>query len=638
MKIGSTIICCMMVLCLFYACRHDNQGNLNNTDKTTKIYLDSIQKMALLSDSIRHSDKKAAKETAYRALGLARKINSPEALSVAYQMMGMVSSKEQADSGFYYYSKAMKISDSCGYSEVRIRARYNLALLYQRSFNFKPAIILLDSMIYIAKQENDFAGISDAYNSIGTIQNQLHDSVSAREMFFKARELAKEHKLYRQEGLSLANLASFEINREKAAETHRLALVLLKKGGGSAIEIASVMINLGGLQSNPDSALFYLKSALKIAEGGNLPELQFIANNSMAYSYLDKGDAVSAEKCLTEHAIPLAKKIRDYNGLTAVYDTYADVLAYEMNYKAALENEKNALNAKNQEVSGKAMEQVKLLIAMLDLKNKEAIISSNENDLLKQSNHIRQMKLMLIICLLIISASVLFILWMRQNTRVKLQLEQIRSAKKIIEIEEMEKARLARDLHDTVGQLVQGLNAHITSIKLPDDKLNQDISLKLNDLHQNIRRFTHQMGHVATDKFSFNQLITGLCEDVRSLTGLRLQYNIPDFHFAFPEELILHIYRIVQELLTNANKYCGSASVNIQFALVENTLLLYYKDEGPGFDPGKAIPDTMGLINITTRVKLMGGTSTLKTSLGNGTKWEINIPLKNVSGQKNYEA
>lgn len=630
MRIPYCICLMLAALSLVCSCRNDHSGSTNNTGGTTKVYLDSVHKLAELSDSIRHADKQKARELAYRALVLARKIKSPEALAVAYQIMGVINVKDQADSAFFYYGRAVKIADSIYYPEVSMTSRYNLSLMYQYAYNLKPAVLLLDSMMYYAKRENNFERISDAYNALGAIQFALHDSVKAKEMFVKAVEIAKEHNLYRQQGLALANLAGYETNAHSVELANLQVLKLLQKGRGSVQEIAGIFVNLGGCQQTPDSSLFYLNQGLKLAQTDHLQEIECMAYNSMAYSYLDKGDVSSAEKCITEHALPLAKKIKNYDLLTAVYDTYADVLSAKSNFQAALENEKKALSSKNLEVSGKAMEQVRLLNGLLELKNMEATIASRENDILKQGNHIRTMRLWLLICILMIAGSLMFILWLRQHTRARIQMEQIGSAKKIIEIEELEKARLARELHDTTGQLVQGLSAHIEAIRLPGAELNREISVKLDELHQNIRRFSHRVGHVATEKFSLEQLITGLCEDVQSLTGIKLKYQVPEFTIAFPEDVVLHIYRIVQELLTNANKYAGETNVRIQLAMIENSLLLFYVDEGPGFNDSGQNQSTMGLVNIRTRVKLMGGTSVLKTSPGNGTSWDIRIPLDHI--------
>jgi signal transduction histidine kinase len=130
--------------------------------------------------------------------------------------------------------------------------------------------------------------------------------------------------------------------------------------------------------------------------------------------------------------------------------------------------------------------------------------------------------------------------------------------------------------------------------------------------------------------------MTGLCEDFQSLTGLKIEYRIPSFTYVFSYELKLHQSRILQEMLTNANKYAPEANVSISFAIVEKELLFVYKDNGPGFEKDKVSHRALGIINITERVKLLDGTVRLQTSPGFGTTWEITIPLP-INDKRNAE-
>jgi signal transduction histidine kinase len=627
MKFSRTVIISLVALSFTYACRTDHHNDLKQMDSTTRINQDSVNKLANLSSSTRITNRTLSKEYAYKALALANQINSAESFAIAYKALGAACFNDQNDSAFIYYSKALKISDSANYTAIRIRCMYSIARLYTIAFNYKPAVVLFDSVIHLAQSENDFISVSDAYNSLGTIHGQLEDSINAKEMFQKAFDVAKKHRLFREQGNALANLASSETNPYHAIDLTREAMTLLKNSKGAEQELATMMINMGHHQQSPDSAIFYYQSALKIAEPANLKEIQFAAYNAMAGIYIEKGEVDIAEKYITEHSIPLAKDLNNPAWLAIAYDSYADVIIHRNDFKSAFENEKKALRFQRQVDPGKARGQVRLLTAILDLKNKEAIIYRNENDIRTQEARLQQMKLFLLISILILIGSLWFILWLRQHSRIKIQQAKIESAKKIIEIDEMSKGRLARELHDTIGHLVQGLTGYIASVQISDQMVNLEISGKLNDLGENIRRISHQMSQVATDKFSFNELITGLCEDVQSLTGLKLQYSIPAFPKRLPEELNLHVYRIVQELLTNANKYAGNAIVRLNFALVEKTLLLVYKDDGPGFETECLNSGSFGLQNIFERVKLLGGSAVLKSSPGNGTLWNISIPV-----------
>ena len=93
------------------------------------------------------------------------------------------------------------------------------------------------------------------------------------------------------------------------------------------------------------------------------------------------------------------------------------------------------------------------------------------------------------------------------------------------------------------------------------------------------------------------------------------------------EEVVLHAYRIVQELLTNAGKYARDSYVSLSFQKSDSELVINYFDNGPGFDSGLIEKKGMGLMNIFERAKLMSGSAEVTSSPGDGTSWVIKFPL-----------
>jgi two-component system sensor histidine kinase ComP len=102
---------------------------------------------------------------------------------------------------------------------------------------------------------------------------------------------------------------------------------------------------------------------------------------------------------------------------------------------------------------------------------------------------------------------------------------------------------------------------------------------------------------------------------------------MPEKPLILNEEVILHTYRIVQELLTNAGKYAKESYVSITFQRNADRLILHYNDNGPGFDSSLIEKKGMGLMNIFERAKLLNGSAKVTSSPGNGTSWEIKFPL-----------
>jgi two-component system, NarL family, sensor kinase len=593
----------------------------------TKVTGDSLEILDSLVNSSKINNVQGAKLFARRALVIAHGMTDPSATVKAYVMLGIAYNLNDKDSSYMYFNKALKIADSSkSVAQIPI-ILYNLAILNKAAHNYRTAIVMLDSSIRLAEADKNFPVISDAYNSLGNIKYDVEDNKDAQRHYDSAFQIAKRHSLYKQMGVALGNLARFEKDHSTSVRMQREAISYLRNRFGTQEEIALILINIGYWFTNPDSALFYFRSALELAKNGGLHVVEMAAFNNMAYSYLDKGNLELAEDCLAGHAIPIALRENNSDWQSTLYDSYADVLVAKGDYKAAIGVEKKAMDARIEATKKQASGEVRLLAALLDLNNKEITIQKKEKEILVQKNRLQQTRLWLTITVLVAIGFLFVFLWLQQRTRMKLQRQQISSAKRIIEMEESEKGRTARELHDITGQLVMGITGEIENLDFHDPQSKDLIKGKIKDLGKSIRLISHRMNRAMMEHFSFEELIVGQCEDVQKLTGLPVDVDISVKELSLPEETILHIYRIIQELLTNASKYVKTGRVNIRISAEMGSLIVFYQDNGPGFDPAIVEKSGMGLRNIFERAKLLGGVATLDTSPGYGASWQISIPL-----------
>jgi signal transduction histidine kinase len=446
-------------------------------------------------------------------------------------------------------------------------------------------------------------------------------------MYDSAYKIARRHKQNEQIGISLGNLSRFESDPVKALGLEREAISFLKMTKGGEDGLAQSYVNIGFRASNPDTALYYFNEALKLAKANNLSKIEIGAYNNMVYSFLDKGNIKSAEECLVDHAIPLAEREKNNDWLATLYDTYADVLMRKGDFQNAVKYQKTAMEKRISADQAQASEQVRLLSVLLELKSKDFTIQDKEKEILVQQNRLQRTRLGLTITIFLIIGFIFLILWLQQRNRVKLQKQQISSAKRIIEMDENEKGRTARELHDITGQLVMGITGEIENLDLPDSEIKEEIKSKIKELGKSIRLISHRMNKATLEHFTFQELILGQCEDIRKVVGLQIELEMPEEIGELNEEVVLHTYRIVQELLTNAGKYARESLVRIEFLKTETELILTYSDNGPGFDASLIEKKGMGLMNIFERAKLLNGSAKITSSPGDGTNWEILIPL-----------
>jgi two-component system, NarL family, sensor kinase len=597
---------------------------------------DTLKTLGLLVERNKVSDNPLSIKYAKIALGIALQTDSISYIVDAYNSIGIANLQNHKDSSYFYYTLALQIADSMNLIKQKVHIFYNLASLYTAAYNYKMAMPLLDSSIRLAELVKNHEGISNAYILLGTIKYNIHDYENAKLMFDSALKVAQSYSMYKQMGVAISNLARkpFEKDTVRSVAMSKQALFYLSKVKGVEEEMARIFNNLGYINLNPDSALFYYKSALSLALNANLPQVLFGTYNNMAYSYIDKGDLQKAESCLKDKAIPLALELKDYDWLSSLYDTYADVCKKKGDYKQGLECQKKAMSFRDQDYRLKASDQVRLLAALLEFNKKELKIKSDEKELLVKENRLKQITIWLVIAVFLIAASVLITFILQQRNRARFQKEQISSAKRIIEMEETEKGRTARELHDLTGQLVLGISGTIENIEFPDQEIKQQLTARIKELGTSIRQISHRMNRAMIEHFTFSEMITGLCEDVQKLSRMGITLDMSEDFPDIPNELVLHFYRITQELLTNAGKYARESEVKIKVFAENGKLTLLYSDDGPGFTLGEKSKPSMGILNIFERAKLVGGQANLTSAPGKGTSWEIFFPIVQKSNTK----
>jgi tetratricopeptide (TPR) repeat protein len=310
------------------------------------IVQDSLQKLDSLV--LKYIAKNADESIKYakQAFKVSQTVNTPAGRAKAYKILGNAYSAVIIDSGFYFYHKALAVIDSFNLNDEKGKVLYNLGILNRSAGNYKNYKMLIDSALRFSIQINDFATMSNSLNSLGGFYYNIGEKVIARKMFDSAFAIAKRKLFYLQMGSALGNLARFENNLNKSVTMLRQAISYLEKSNGSDEQVAQCLINIGFRISDSDSALHYYNQAINMVSVEYSPVVTIGAYNNMAYCYLGKGDLKNAEKCILEHALPVAIRTNNIDWQSTVYDTYADILQRKGNSTEARVYKKKALEAK----------------------------------------------------------------------------------------------------------------------------------------------------------------------------------------------------------------------------------------------------------------------------------------------------
>ena len=325
-------------------------------------------------------------------------------------------------------------------------------------------------------------------------------------------------------------------------------------------------------------------------------------------------------------AILLAEKDQNYEWLSALYDTYSDVLLAQGKGTEAAIKEKQAYQNREKAYDKQATGQVRLLAALLGVKNKELRIQENEREILKKETRIQQLTYLFVISFLLTGFVVFIVLWIAQRHKLRFQKQLVSSARRVIDLEENMKGRLSMELHDMTSPLYNTLLRQIETAEIPDSVIKHEIQVKLTQLADSIRQISHKISKVYIEHLSFDELARGLCVDMQELTEARINLDMELSGIPLSSEKATHMIRIIQELLTNAVKYVKTGEINLSISVEFKNINIIYHDNGPGFDQQIMNLNGIGLMNIQERTKLLGGKATLKSWPQKGTHWIICIP------------
>jgi len=205
-----------------------------------------------------------------------------------------------------------------------------------------------------------------------------------------------------------------------------------------------------------------------------------------------------------------------------------------------------------------------------------------------------------------------------------------RLSRRLLEIQERERRRLARDLHDELGQLLTRLKFAldpITSSEPEAERLQLARALVDETLNQ-VRILASDLRPAVLDHLGLAPALRCLFRQYTSSTGIRVEFDLSGLAGRFSTGLETAAYRIVQEALTNVARHAGVMEAAVRVWTDDVALNLQIADQGLGFDTAEIVrASTIGLPGIAERVELLGGRLSLDSMPGKGSRIVASLPV-----------
>jgi signal transduction histidine kinase len=206
------------------------------------------------------------------------------------------------------------------------------------------------------------------------------------------------------------------------------------------------------------------------------------------------------------------------------------------------------------------------------------------------------------------------------------------AVRRVVEAQELERRRLARELHDETGQ---ALTSILLGLKPLEDALADDEArTALAELReqvvaalQNVRRLAVELRPAVLDDFGLVPALERLTDAFAEQTGIRVDFHSALGETRLPSEVETALYRVVQESLTNVLKHANAGNVSVSLARRGPAVAAVIEDDGKGFDLRSVREDALGLLGMRERLALLDARLEVETRPGAGTTVVAEVPL-----------
>jgi PAS domain S-box-containing protein len=217
------------------------------------------------------------------------------------------------------------------------------------------------------------------------------------------------------------------------------------------------------------------------------------------------------------------------------------------------------------------------------------------------------------------------------EAKLRARNEEIRDlAGRLITAQEVERSRIARELHDDIGQQVALITIELALLgrSSPDAVVTQtgEALRRVQDLARSVHDLSHRLHPARLRLLGLVSALEALRDEL-SKYGMEIQLTHENIPAILPADLTLCLFRVVQEGLQNALKHSRAHRVSVDLTAGPGALSLTIRDDGRGFDTDGALAKGLGLVSMHERLEAIGGSLEIRSTAGGGTKLKVMVPL-----------
>jgi signal transduction histidine kinase len=604
----------------------------------------------------------------------------------AYTLIGTDNKK-----AIQVYEEVKSLSTKLSYPYWQGMALLNTGLAKAQDANDREAISFFEKAVPYFKKAGRIDKVAASLMNIGSCSERVGDVSRKINNLFEAIRLleATEHKDLLAHAYNALGIVFYNQDNFPKGFTYfdkALGVARAIKDTAESVQSLYGMSNCRAAMKQFPEALAYSNEALALARQGKDEYLLMLAYTSLSelYNKWGKGrEAIQHASAILQHAAALghvhyqlisymnmaegyglagqpaqqvawlneALKIGTANGIVlqlddiykglsegyaklqqpaAAFDYYKKYIVY----RDSATNEKNKKHVAELEIRYRAAEREKALAA----KQLQVV----QKDLqLQRSRQYTLYSIAATIVALLMAA----LIYLEFRNKRKIQERQLNAMKQQQEIkllqalmqgEEKERGRIAKDLHDGVAGMLAAAKMHLSTAGqqheavLACDGFKQGLHL-LSEASYEVRKTSHNLMPEVLSTHGLDIALRRYCQSISNGSALVVQYDSWGDIKRLPKSLELSVYRVVQELLNNIIKHSGASTALVQLSQNEAVLSITVEDNGVGFDRAATGHEGMGLSSLKERVESMNGIFEVDTQPGEGVSVYLEFDTVNLT-------
>jgi CheY-like chemotaxis protein len=208
---------------------------------------------------------------------------------------------------------------------------------------------------------------------------------------------------------------------------------------------------------------------------------------------------------------------------------------------------------------------------------------------------------------------------------------------RLLEVQDQERRRISRELHDSVGQSLVAVKMNLGMVKrklaATELKALEDVERMIDEVVTEVRTVSHLLHPPTLDLMGLRSAIISCAEGLQQRSGIDVSLDVPEILPDLNRNAQTALFRVVQECLTNVHRHANASSIKVQVRVTADALQLAVKDDGVGIRKLDRHSEGIGILGMRERLKELSGTLRVESTPGAGTTMLAFIPLnKNSAG------